>query len=131
MKLKFPLRYYSFTTVPKEFTPKSSLPDGGFIELGEILAGISSAPAEVSALTPYLFVLFETENGAASWQYLDLAGRNKKNTFHKRRKLRHMRKSNIRKWSLHVQTGRSLPETIKKMNIKTAEIIYFCSFLFT
>ena len=49
MKLKFPLRYYSFTTVPKEFTPKSSLPDGGFIELGEILAGISSAPAEVSA----------------------------------------------------------------------------------
>ena len=38
MKLKFPLRYYSFTTVPKEFTPKSSLPDGGSIELGEILA---------------------------------------------------------------------------------------------
>ena len=66
MKLKFPLRYYSFTTVPKEFTPKSSLPD------------ISSAPAEVSALTPYLFVLFETENGAASWQYLDLAGETKR-----------------------------------------------------
>lgn len=57
---------------------KSSLPDGGFIELGEILAGISSAPAEVSALTPYLFVLFETENGAASWQYLDLAGETKR-----------------------------------------------------
>lgn len=78
MKLKFPLRYYSFTTVPKEFTPKSSLPDGGSIELGEILADISSAPAEVSALTPYLFVLFETENGAASWQYLDLAGETKR-----------------------------------------------------
>lgn len=74
---EIPLRYYSFTTVPKEFTPKSSLPDGGSIELGEILAGISSAPAEVSALTPYLFVLFETENGAASWQYLDLAGETK------------------------------------------------------
>ena len=72
MKLKFPLRYYSFTTVPKEFTPKSSLPDGGSIELGEILADISSA------LTPYLFVLFETENGAASWQYLDLAGETKR-----------------------------------------------------
>ena len=40
MKLKFPLRYYSFTTVPKEITTKSILPDGASIQLGEILAVI-------------------------------------------------------------------------------------------
>lgn len=77
MKLKFP-SLLQLHDSSYEFTPKSSLPDGGSIELGEILADISSAPAEVSALTPYLFVLFETENGAASWQYLDLAGETKR-----------------------------------------------------
>ena len=71
----FPLRYFSVTTVAKEFTPKPDLPDGGAIDIGVLLSAMSEAKSEVSALTPYLFLLFETEEKKPCWQYLDMAGR--------------------------------------------------------
>ncbi len=51
----FPIRHYSFNTVPKEYTEK-----GGKNEL--------------SSLTPYLFLLLETEGNKPYWQYIDMAG---------------------------------------------------------
>lgn len=72
--LTFPVRYYSFTTVPREFQNKPDLPDGDSFELSQVLCGLANAKSEVSALTPYLFVLFETGDGRPSWQYIDMAG---------------------------------------------------------
>lgn len=67
---RFPIRYYSITTVGKDFiteeqetTPKR--------QWGTV----------VNSLTPYLFLLYETENGKPYWQYLDLAGNLDKITY--------------------------------------------------
>lgn len=70
----FPIRYYSFTPVAREYQNKPALPDSGSLELSQVLCGLADAKSEISALTPYLFVLFETENGRPCWQYIDLAG---------------------------------------------------------
>ena len=68
------IRYYSITTVPKEYTPHTALPEEKPADMGEFLSAVANAKSEVSGLTPYLFVLIETENGGAYWQYIDLAG---------------------------------------------------------
>lgn len=70
----FPIRYYSFTPVAREYQNKPALPDSGSLELSQVLCGLADAKAEISALTPYFFVLFETENERPCWQYIDLAG---------------------------------------------------------
>ncbi|WP_299145035.1 hypothetical protein [uncultured Dialister sp.] len=71
--MDLPIRYYSITTVPKEYTPHPVLSDKE-VDMGALLSAMASAKSEVSALSPYLFVLFETEKGGAFWQYLDMAG---------------------------------------------------------
>ena len=68
------IRYYSITTVPKEYTPHTALPEEKPADTGDFLSALANAKSEVSGLTPYLFVLIETENGGAYWQYIDLAG---------------------------------------------------------
>ena len=72
----FPIRYYSFTPVAREYQNKPALPDSGARQnnLKNLDADMADAKAEISALTPYLFVLFETENERPCWQYIDLAG---------------------------------------------------------
>lgn len=72
--MNLPIRYYSITTVPTEYTPQPVLPEGKQVDMGEFLSAMASAKSQVSALSPYLFVLFETENGGAFRQYLDMAG---------------------------------------------------------
>lgn len=72
--MNLPIRYVSITTVPKEYTPHPVLPENQEVDMGTLLSAISSAKSQVSALSPYLFVLFETEKGGAFWQYLDMAG---------------------------------------------------------
>ena len=76
----FPVRYFSIVTVPKEFTHQMSqientaLSGGASLNHDEIVKAISTGKSQLSSLTPYLFVLFEIENGGAYWTYLDLAG---------------------------------------------------------
>lgn len=76
----FPVRYFSIVTVPKEFTHQmgqienTALSGGASLNHDEIVKAISTGKSQLSSLTPYLFVLFEIENGGAYWTYLDLAG---------------------------------------------------------
>ena len=76
----FPVRYFSIVTVPKEFTcqmgqiENAALAGGASLNHGAIVEAISKTKSQLSSLTPYLFVLFEIENGGAYWTYLDLAG---------------------------------------------------------
>ena len=65
--MNLPIRYVSITTVPKEYTPHPVLPENQEVDMGTLLSAISSAKSQVSALSPYLFVLFETEKGGAFW----------------------------------------------------------------
>ena len=76
----YPIRYFSIVTVPKEFThqlPKienEALRGGASLNGKDILDAIEGSKSCVASLTPYLFVLFEIENGGAYWTYLDMAG---------------------------------------------------------
>ena len=72
--MNLPIRYISITTVPKEYTPHPVLPENREVDMGALLSAMASAKSQVSSLSPYLFVLFETEKGGAFWQYLDMAG---------------------------------------------------------
>ena len=75
-----PIRYFSIVTVPKEFTHQmgqienTALSGGAALNHDEIVKAISTGKSQLASLTPYLFVLFEIENGGAYWTYLDLAG---------------------------------------------------------
>ena len=75
----YPIRYFSIVTVPKEFTHQmgqienTALSGGASLNHDEIVKAISTGKSQLSSLTPYLFVLFEIENGGAYWTYLDLA----------------------------------------------------------
>ena len=76
----YPIRYFSIVTVPKEFTHQmgqienAALAGGASLNHEAIVEAISQTKSQLSSLTPYLFVLFEIENGGAYWTYLDLAG---------------------------------------------------------
>ena len=76
----YPIRYFSIVTVPKEFShqlPKienEALHGSASLNGKELLDAMARGKSQVSSLTPYLFVLFEIENGGAYWTYLDLAG---------------------------------------------------------
>ena len=72
--MDLPIHYYSFTTVPREYTPRPDLPEDASPDIGEFLSAMASAKSEVSSLTPYLFVLLETEDSRPFWQYMDMAG---------------------------------------------------------
>ena len=72
--MNLPIRYVSITTVPKEYTPHPVLPENREVDMGALFSAMASAKSQVSSLSPYLFVLFETEKGGAFWQYLDMAG---------------------------------------------------------
>lgn len=69
----FPIRYFSIVTVPKEFTHQmgqienTALSGGASLNHDEIVKAISTGKSQLSSLTPYLFVLFEIENGGAYW----------------------------------------------------------------
>lgn len=76
----YPVRYFSIVTVPKEFVHQLPQIEGKTLESGSSLNGeaivnaIQQGKSQVSSLTPYLFVLFEVENGGAYWTYMDMAG---------------------------------------------------------
>ncbi len=76
----YPVRYFSIVTVPKEFVHQLPKIEGETLESGNSLNGeailhaIQQGKSQVSSLTPYLFVLFEVENGGAYWTYMDMAG---------------------------------------------------------
>ena len=81
-----PIRYYSIVTVPKDFISQETVIPPGKTEMTEeekenTFRDIENREKEkatyatvVNSLTPYAFVLIETETGAPYWQYLDLAG---------------------------------------------------------
>ena len=81
-----PIRYYSIVTVPKDFITQDPVfpaknTDMTDKEKEKIFCGIenrekekSTCAAVVNSLTPYAFLLIETETGAPYWQYFDLAG---------------------------------------------------------
>ncbi len=69
-----PIRYYSIVPLAKEFQSRVDLPDGEAIELSTVLSSLTEAKQTLSGVTPYLFLLLETESAGAYWQYLDLAG---------------------------------------------------------
>ena len=81
-----PIRYYSIVTVPKDFISQETVIPPGKAEMTEedkenTFRDIENREKEkstyatvVNSLTPYAFVLIETETGAPYWQYLDLAG---------------------------------------------------------
>ena len=76
----YPVRYFSIVTVPKEFVHQMPQLESGVLKEGTSLNGeavqkaILEGKSQVSSLSPYLFVLFEVENGAAYWTYMDMAG---------------------------------------------------------
>ena len=76
----YPVRYFSIVTVPKEFVHQmpqlesATLQDGASLNGEAVQKAILEGKSQVSSLTPYLFVLFEVENGGASWTYMDMAG---------------------------------------------------------
>lgn len=78
--LRFPVRYYSIVTVPKDFIAQAAGGDGEsnsadvMTLLKQIEKRQTTYAAVTNSLTPYLFLLLEVENGGAYWQYIDLAG---------------------------------------------------------
>ena len=76
----YPVRYFSIVTVPKEFVHQMpqlesvALQDGASLNGEAVRKAILEGKSQVSSLTPYLFVLFEVENGGAYWTYMDMAG---------------------------------------------------------
>lgn len=76
----YPVRYFSIVTVPKEFVHQLPKMEGAALQQGaslngkELIEAISQSTSQVSSLTPYLFVLYEVENGGAYWTYMDMAG---------------------------------------------------------
>ena len=81
-----PIRYYSIITVAKDFVSqagqntvcgeKKEWPEAekAIREVQEMVAKQEVYATVVNSLTPYVFLLVETETGAPYWQYLDLAG---------------------------------------------------------
>ena len=69
-----PIRYYSIVTVPKDFISQETVIPPGETEMTEEEKEKSTYATVVNSLTPYAFILIETETGAPYWQYLDLAG---------------------------------------------------------
>ena len=76
----YPVRYFSIVTVPKEFVHQmprlesAALQDGASLNGEAVQKAILEGKSQVFSLTPYLFVLFEVENGGAYWTYMDMAG---------------------------------------------------------
>ena len=76
----YPVRYFSIVTVPKEFVHQMpqlenvALKEGSSLNREALQKAILEGKSQVSSLTPYLFVLFEVENGGAYWTYMDMAG---------------------------------------------------------
>ena len=80
-----PIRYYSMITVAKDFISQAN----GFLAEGtadwkaadkelEKLKKLSEKhdcyATVVNSLTPYIFLLLETEEGKPYWQYMEMAG---------------------------------------------------------
>lgn len=83
--LKYPIRYYSIITVAKDFISQANGPvaEGGagweaadkeLEKLKELSEKHDLYATVVNSLTPYLFLLMETEGGRPYWQYMDMAG---------------------------------------------------------
>ena len=76
----YPVRYFSIVTVPKEFVHQipqiegATLTNGASLNGKDMLEIMGQGTSQVSSLTPYLFLLFEVENGGAYWTYMDMAG---------------------------------------------------------
>ncbi|MFQ9400845.1 MAG: hypothetical protein ACLR1D_00190 [Dialister sp.] len=102
-----PIRYYSIVTVPKDFISQETVIPPGKTEMTEeekenTFRDIENREKEkstyatvVNSLTPYAFVLIETETGAPYWQYLDLAGSLQKSASPTNRPMRRPKKSSI------------------------------------
>ncbi|MDY6084769.1 MAG: hypothetical protein SPI25_05940 [Dialister sp.] len=79
--LRFPIRYYSIVTVPKDFVAEAVGEGSKDRESSDVTALLkdlakrhATYAAVTNSLTPYLFLLLEVDHGGAYWQYIDLAG---------------------------------------------------------
>lgn len=84
-RLKLPVRYFSIIPVAKDFVSnvqgQEKMDDrenesilGEIRKTQRMISSSVISAGVVNSLSPYLFVLIETETGGAYWQYLDLAG---------------------------------------------------------
>lgn len=80
-----PIRYYSMITVAKDFISQANGPlaegaadwkaaDKELEKLKKISEKHDCYATMVNSLTPYIFLLLETEEGNPYWQYMEMAG---------------------------------------------------------
>ena len=82
---RYPIRYYSMITVAKDFISQAngSLAEGTadwkaadkeLEKLKKLSEKHDCYATMVNSLTPYIFLLLETEKGKPYWQYMEMAG---------------------------------------------------------
>lgn len=82
---RYPIRYYSMITVAKDFISQAneSLAEGTadwkaadkeLEKLKKLSEKHNCYATVVNSLTPYIFLLLETEEGKPYWQYMEMAG---------------------------------------------------------
>lgn len=80
-----PIRYYSMITVAKDFILQANGPlaegaadwkaaDKELERLKKLSEKYDCYATVVNSLTPYIFLLLETEEGNPYWQYMEMAG---------------------------------------------------------
>ena len=80
-----PIRYYSIITVAKDFISQATGPlaegtadwkaaDKELEKLKKLSQMHDCYATVVNSLTPYIFLLLETEEGKPYWQYMEMAG---------------------------------------------------------
>lgn len=81
----YPIRYYSIITVAKDFISQANGPlaegaadwkaaDKELEKLKKLSEKHDCYATVVNSLTPYIFLLLETEEGKPYWQYMEMAG---------------------------------------------------------
>ena len=82
---RYPIRYYSIITVAKDFISQANGPlaegaadwkaaDKELEKLKKLSVKHDCYATVVNSLTPYIFLLLETEEGKPYWQYMEMAG---------------------------------------------------------
>lgn len=82
---RYPIRYYSIITVAKDFISQANGPlaegaadwkavDKELEKLKKLSEKHDCYATVVNSLTPYIFLLLETEEGKPYWQYMEMAG---------------------------------------------------------
>lgn len=133
-----PIRYYSIVTVPKDFISQETVIPPGKTEMTEeekenTFRDIENREKEkstyatvVNSLTPYAFVLIETETGTPYWQYLDLAGSLQKIRFTDEPSYAEAEKNHLSQRRLHVPPGLYLSAKKIKNKSPLSRVLFYC-----